>query len=399
MRGLNFVLAVGCAGVLGAAFPTGSAGAAVTNGWSIQPTPNPTGAVVSQLASVSCFAADACTAVGNTSRSGGAPPSPTTLAERWNGTAWTIQPTPAPSGSTVNELLSVSCPARQFCMAVGFKILAAGNPVRGISESWDGRDWTLVPIPMPAKASYTDLTGVSCSSPGACTAVGLVIIGNQQSQPMAESWDGTAWALETVPNPHAENGSSATAVSCSRPSACTAGAEFGFGDVDQSVYALRWDGTDWAQQTQPNPTGQSANYESSVSCPTSSACTAVGSWTNIGSLALAERWNGTKWVRQTVAQPEGSAQSEFGGVTCTGAFSCVAVGTSSTNLNGVPTTTLAEQWHGTGWTAVPTPNPAGAEFATLAGVSCTTTAFCIAIGNSYDPTTKVTSTLAEVHKG
>jgi hypothetical protein len=153
------------------------------------------------------------------------------------------------------------------------------------------------------------------------------------------------------------------------------------------------------QQTQPNPTGQSANHESSVSCPTSSACTAVGSWTNIGSLALAERWNGTKWVRQTVAQPQGSAQSEFGGVTCTAAFSCMAVGTSSTNLNGIPTTSLAELWSGAGWSVVPTPSPAGAEFTALGGVSCTTTTFCIAVGSSYNPTTKVTSTLAEVYTG
>jgi hypothetical protein len=226
-----------------------------------------------------------------------------------------------------------------------------------------------------------------------------VIIGNQQSQPVAESWNGTAWTLETVPNPHAENGSGATAVSCSAPTACTAGSEYAFGDVDQSIYALRWNGTNWVQQTQPNPAGQSANYEPSVSCPTSSACTAVGSWTNIGLLALAEHWNGTKWVRDTVAQPQGSAQSEFGGVSCTRAFSCMAVGSSSTKLNSVPTTALAEQWHGDGWTVVPTPNPAGAEFTTLAGVSCAMSAFCIAVGNSYDSTTRVTSTLAEVFTG
>jgi hypothetical protein len=399
MRGLKVVLGVACAVSLGAAFPTGSAGAAVTKGWSIQPTPNPAGAVVSQLASVSCFAADACTAVGNTSTNGGAPPSPTTLAERWNGSAWTIQPTPAPTGSTVNELQSVSCPARQFCMAVGFKILTVGNTVRGLSERWNGSRWTLVPIAVPAKTSYFALSGVSCSSPTACTAVGLVIIGTQQGQPLAERWNGSAWALETVPNPHAENGSNATAVSCTGPSTCAAGAESGYGDVDQLIYALRWTGTKWVQQNQPNPTGQNANFETSVSCSASSACTAVGSWTNIASLALAERWNGIKWVRQTVAEPQGAAQSTFDGVSCTTGTSCMAVGTSSTNLNGSPGLSLAELWGGQGWTVVPTPNPAAAEFTTLDGVSCTTTTSCIAVGSSYDPTTKVTSTLAEVYTG
>jgi hypothetical protein len=187
--------------------------------------------------------------------------------------------------------------------------------------------------------------------------------------------------------------------SCTAPSTCTAGAEYAYGEVDQLIYALRWHGTNWVQQTQPNPAGQSSNFETSVSCSASSACTTVGSWTNIGALALAERWNGIRWVRQTVAQPQGAAQSAFDGVSCKTATSCMAVGTSSTNLNGIPTTSLAELWGGGGWTVVSTPNPAGAEFTTLAGLSCTTTTLCIAVGNSYDPTTKVTSTLAEVYTG
>ncbi len=41
-----------------------------------------------------------------------------TLAERWDGTHWTIQPTPDPS-TTESILYSVSCPSASACVAVG----------------------------------------------------------------------------------------------------------------------------------------------------------------------------------------------------------------------------------------------------------------------------------------
>jgi hypothetical protein len=387
-----------CAAAFGAQLLIGATNAAgSTTGWSIESTPNPPGAILSVLDSVSCSAAIACTAVGYW-RSGPNPPQSSALAERWNGSAWSIQPTPAPVGATGSFLSAVACPGAQLCVAVGFKIGAA-SAVRGLSEVWNGKHWVIVPMATPPSATYLALTGISCLSSGDCTALGSYIVGTQQDQPLGERWNGTAWALEAVPNPHAENGSLATAVSCTGPAACMATAEYGYGDVDQSVYALRWNGIHWISVTQPNPGGQFANYETSVSCSIADACTSVGAWTNIGLLALAERWNGTKWLRQVVAQPEGSATSALGGVSCADATACTAVGTSSKQLNGVPTTTLAERWNGASWIVDSTPNPSGAEFSTLSSVACIVPTECIAVGNSYDPGTKTTTTLAERHSG
>ena len=39
--------------------------------------------------------------------------------ERWNGTTWTIQPTPNPKGAHFSELKSVSCDSPTVCTAVG----------------------------------------------------------------------------------------------------------------------------------------------------------------------------------------------------------------------------------------------------------------------------------------
>jgi hypothetical protein len=64
---------------------------ALASGWTIQPTPNPTGVSASALKAVSCPAATSCIGVGDTNDISG-PIGP--LAEQWNGTAWSIHSTP-----------------------------------------------------------------------------------------------------------------------------------------------------------------------------------------------------------------------------------------------------------------------------------------------------------------
>ena len=41
------------------------------------------------------------------------------LTEQWNGTAWTIQPTPNPISFSDNFLEGVSCPVADHCTATG----------------------------------------------------------------------------------------------------------------------------------------------------------------------------------------------------------------------------------------------------------------------------------------
>jgi len=75
---------------------------------------------------VSCTSAQACTAVGDH----GASTSPNlTLAERWNGTAWTIQDTPNPVGATASELRGISCISASACTAAGDYFGSRGPPL------------------------------------------------------------------------------------------------------------------------------------------------------------------------------------------------------------------------------------------------------------------------------
>jgi hypothetical protein len=56
--------------------------------------------------------------------------------------------------------------------------------------------------------------------------------------------------------------------------------------------------------------------------------------------------------------------------------------------------TLAEQWNGTSWSMLATPNPPGSIASYLSGVSCPTSQTCTAVGY-YENTSNTDATLAE----
>ena len=76
------------------------------------------------------------------------------------------------------------------------------------------------------------------------------------------------------------------------------------GDLEVNVtLAKAWNGTKWAIQKTPNPSGSHETLLSGVSCTGAAACEAVGSYTNSGGKTLAEVWNGTKWAVQALVNP------------------------------------------------------------------------------------------------
>jgi hypothetical protein len=304
--------------------------------WRIQRTILPSGAVSSTFTGVSCASATACTAVGATI--GKATRRSVNLAEVWNGASWRVQAIPTPKGSTGSSLFAVSCTAPNACTAVG-DYDAAGGRVLAMAERWNGSAWRLQPISRPAKV--TQLFGVSCPAVQACTAVGYQNSGTGDAQPLAEAWNGTTWRVQAVPLPHAAPGGAFSAVSCTSPGACTAtGTNFG---VRHPTLAERWNGTRWRVQATPNP----ANFTTSrqqvalngVSCTTATACTATGQYAPGGNAAyFLEAWNGRSWRLVPAPHPAGFAQGALNGISCA-PTRCTAVGAWSGGP--VPVATLA----------------------------------------------------------
>ena len=80
---------------------------------------------------------------------------------------------PAPSGSAITQLLGDSCATDASCIAVGnWSTSYNGLPSSTLAEGWDGTAWTIQPTPDPAGATDSSLNGVACTSASACVAVG-----------------------------------------------------------------------------------------------------------------------------------------------------------------------------------------------------------------------------------
>jgi hypothetical protein len=149
---------------------------------------------------------------------------------------------------------------------------------------------------------------------------------------LAETWNGSAWAPQSIPNPAGAIGSLLLDVSCTSAVGCTAvGSTEGSAGV--TPLAASWDGTAWAKQPVPAPSGSFAL--NGVSCIAATQCTAVG-----GGDGLAEVWNGTDWTTQATANP--TPNKVFDGISCTGPGTRTAVGDSSQSLSGHETLPLTE---------------------------------------------------------
>jgi hypothetical protein len=328
--------------------------------WTIQPTPNPTGASSSSLDGVSCGSASACIAVGSDSDSEG---SESALAETWNGESWTIQSVPLPPGSLGGYLDSVSCSSPTSCTAVGNEADSANTP-QPLAEAWNGTTFSSETVPLPAGATTSTFDAVACSpSPSnLCEAVGWNFLSGEGETAMtlAEGWNGTSWSVQSTPIPNdASGGSYPTGMSCSGPKACTSVGEgfngsgnLGFG------WAQKWNGTVWSNRTTVDPTGAVASVLSAVSCSLlpSHDCTAVGYYSN-GSkyVSFANAFKSTGPSDQVTKEPTGSTGGALNGVSCSSPTSCDAVG-DVTNAKGV-TVTLANRSSGRKWSLVKTPNP------------------------------------------
>jgi hypothetical protein len=373
-----------------------SADAVTTTGpyLELQATPNVKEATTNSLNGVSCLSSSFCMATGLSYTSELRVWK--TLAERWNGAEWSILSTPNPSEGTNEHLKSVSCFSATACTAVGY-YENSSKELLTLAERWNGTEWTIQSTPNPLlKENY--LESVSCTSATWCVATGTTLGTAATWKTLAEVWNGTEWTIQTTPNPTGAQYPDLIAVSCTSSTACTAFGNYQNSSGTALTLAERWNGTVWTIQSTPNPSGATGSYGRGVSCTSTTFCAASGQYTNSSSevLTLAERWNGTEWTVQSTPNPTGGTQNYLnGGVSCATTTACTAVGTY-VNSSGTRAT-LAEYWNGTEWTIQSTPNPSG-EYYELQqhAVSCVSSTTCTTIGESF-PKTGPTVTLAEMN--
>jgi hypothetical protein len=347
------------------------------------------------LKDVSCASAGSCVAVGGYINK--SPWQTEIAASLWDGTDWTPIDPPSPAGYYA-ELEGVSCATATSCLAVG-TVLPAANIARPVVMKWDGNTWTEIAAPQSPPSVNYYLTDISCPTVDSCEAVGYranVYSPNSSddARPLTLHWDGSSWTTRVSANPNtpggepSKEGSLLESVSCASASFCKAvGRHYSSVAGEGAFKPLieRLSGTEWVTEeanTLSYPATETDFWLEGVSCPTTTACLAVG-YSGTGhnefdpnpKKAFTQRWTGSQWVSPGLPE-EANTATELYDVSCSSATSCRAVG-----KNG-----RAADWTGTqGW-KLQAPKPPSDAYPfkpelTLNGISCPTVAECHSVGS------------------
>jgi hypothetical protein len=305
---------------LAGAGPAAAAAAACQNWTGLQPPSPGTGG--NELLGVAVLAACDAWAVGDDNGSGGGRQ---TLTEHWNGSSWTVLPSPDP-GVVDSVLTSVGPVSAANVWAVGYT--ANGADGETLILHWNGTKWTQVPSPDPAgTGGDNDLFSVAATSPSDAWAVGEVFTGSQIAT-LIMRWNGRRWATVASPNPG--RSTELFGVAATSSSNAWAVGDATNGTADQTL-VLHWDGSRWTQAASPDQGGSTnGNVLVAVSATATRNAWAVGYFANgTGKSTLILHWNGTKWAH--VGSPNLGATNILLGVAASSAGNIWAVGSFHTS--------------------------------------------------------------------
>lgn len=303
--------------------------------------------------------------------------------------SWSIVSSPN-NGPNSNTFYGVSADAANDVWAVGDYINGGGTQT--LVEQWNGSAWSIVPSQNPG-ATADALFGVAALAPNNIWAVGDYTDSNYKTQPLIEQWNGTTWNVMSGPTPLSYP-SLLNAVAATSPTDIWAVGTY-YGNKAQKTLIEHWDGSTWSMVPSPNA-GSSTNALNGVAAVSTNDVWAVGyRYNKVGnSFTLTEHWNGKSW-KMAAGPHADSFSSDLLGVTAIATDNVWAVGSFS---SGFPNRqTLTEQWDGSSWNYVSSPNPSGAVKSVLNGVAAVSSNDVWAVGNAE--TNGVVQTLVEQWDG
>jgi hypothetical protein len=278
------------------------------------------------------------------------------LTEHWNGSRWSQVPTPAVPHLD-ESLLAVGASSASDAWAVGFEkgVGAAGR--FPLAVHWNGSSWTIVPTPTQTGGSKSTLNGVVDLSASNAWAVGR----SRSATALAEHWNGSAWSVVPVPTPAGAASSQLAAISALSPTNIWAvGSVVNIVNtaVQNRTLVEHWNGAAWSIVPARNAT--TSNLLTGVAAVAANNVWAVGytittDGTNQPDRTLIEHWNGTSW--SIVASPTVASNDTLTGVAARSATDIWAVGFRQDRSGAIPINrTLTEHWNGSAWSVVASPN-------------------------------------------
>lgn len=320
------------------------------------------------LAAVATISASNAWAVGTSTNASNVTQS---LIEQWDGHAWTIVSSPSPAGSMNSQLTAIAASSPTDVWAVGSYYASSSSYSQTLILHYNGTAWSVVPSPDRASTNNA-LEGVVIAG-SAAWAVGYTTVDIAQSaQTLAEEWNGTSWSIVSTPNPTIKNalrGVTAT----SAGTLWAVGYQVNASGVTETLIE-QWSGTAWTVAPSPNTTNAASSALVAVTAVSDSDVWAVGSsvyttYPGTHDLPLIEQWNGSSWTI-VAGQPVANNFADLLGVTGGLGMPILAVGEDVYRANAWDqSTALSEMWSSTqnSWTNM-APSP-GAFSNLLYGVS------------------------------
>jgi hypothetical protein len=247
-----------------------------------------------QVTGVSCGAPGNCAAVGtytyNPAHDVGA------FVAAWSHGKWArAQRPPLPANAATParaRLAAVACRPDGFCEAVGSYTDKAGQIEAMAVAKPPGRGWAATEVSPPPRAEASPdaaLTGIACTGPGACVAVGHYNVGPTASRGMGAVQTGGRWrratAIPAPPGAVASSFTAFTAVACTPRGSCLGvGAYAISASRDRAMTVTEshgvFGGATPMTAVPPGAARQPSTALSGVSCPPADPCVAVGVATN-----------------------------------------------------------------------------------------------------------------------
>jgi hypothetical protein len=239
-----------------------------------------------------------------------------TLIERWNGTAWTIVPSPDPAGGAFgnDELTAVSGSGPGNIWAIGDDFEGVdGGVIQILLAHFNGTRWTAAPTPSDGHVQFGK--AIDVASPTDAWAVGTDVTNLRTGGlGVAFHWDGRSWTSVSVPNVIKRGGgldaNDLTGVTIASPNDVWVSATHNNGPVPSVPYLLHYTGGAFSAVAVPSPGGPQVGFYNlgtflnaiTSTGPDNVYAAGVATYNDDAKLAFVRHFDGKTWSTVPVPQ-------------------------------------------------------------------------------------------------
>lgn len=318
-----------------------------------------------------------------------------TLTEHWNGSKWSIVPSPNAGKTNSDVLDAVTEISATNVWAVGYYYDLKKNTTFTLIEHWNGSKWQIVASPSPS-SSDSELDAVTAISANDIWAVGAYY--GSVYNTLVEHWNGSSWSVVSSPNNFYSVLNSVSALASN--DVWAAGFFINGQNGKYQTLIEHWNGSQWGIVSSPNA-GKYASSLHGITAISANDVWVTGVYQPKGPYVkfyqtLTEHWNGSSW--SVVPSPNvGTYSNTLDGIAAVSTNELWAVGSYDTNSHN-HSQALIEQWNGSSWSVVPSPVPVHKDsnyldaIATIPGTSQVW-----AVGIHVPPSSTMDKTLAEYY--